>query len=85
MEYYNETALAHDARAVVVLKLLWKKFLKQRFSHQIITFVFIMIMLIWIIVFYSSFLIWKIFSFFMTKVVLRIVEWYLKREEGLCS
>lgn len=72
-----------DSRAVVVLKLLWKKFLKQKFLHQVITLLFIIITIVWIVVFYSSFLIWKIFSFLMTNVVLRIVEWYLKREENI--
>jgi hypothetical protein len=34
----------------------------------------------WIVVFYSSFVIWQVFTFVMTKVVLHGIQWYLERE-----
>lgn len=76
---YPQTNEKVENQALVILKLLWEKFLKQKLSHKIITLFFMLATLLWIAIFYTSFFLWKLFSFVMIKVFLRIITWYLKK------
>ena len=69
-----------QSQPLVILKLLWKKFLKQSPGQRIITLAVILLTLFWMVVFYSSFIIWQVFVFVMTKIVLHSIQWYLQRE-----
>ena len=68
-------------RAFKILKLLWKKFWRQKLLHRLITVFVMLLTLLWILIFYSSWIIWKIFGFVMIKVFLLFIEWYSKEEE----
>jgi hypothetical protein len=70
-----------QSQPLVILKLLWKKFLKQTPWQRVITLGVILLTIFWMLVFYSSFVIWQVFSFVMTKIVLHGIQWYLQREE----
>ncbi|MBS0286381.1 MAG: hypothetical protein JSR17_03745 [Proteobacteria bacterium] len=71
-----------ESRAWTVLKLLWKKFWRQSFFGRLITVFLMLFTIVWMLIFYSSFIIWQIFCFVMTKVLLFLLEWYLKRGES---
>jgi len=66
-------------RGLGIIKLLWARFLKQPWQYKLITFVLLIIASAWMVVFYSSFLIWQLFTFVMTKPLLWVIEWYLKK------
>ncbi len=71
----NEKVTEH--RALVTLKLLWKKFNKQTPKNRVITLLVILITIAWIGLFYLSYVLWQVFSFVMTKIILWAIEWYL--------
>lgn len=76
----NETF--NQNRGLTILKMLWKRFLLQSFVFKIITLAVILLTFFWMAIFYSSFLIWKIFSIIATKPLLIIIEWYLRKTEN---
>lgn len=65
------------SRLVHVLKLLWKKFQTQTLGNKLITLFVIFITIAGIVVFYSSYIIWKIVCMLTSNVLLRALEWYL--------
>lgn len=67
-------------KTLPLLKLLWHKFRVQPVQYKIITLGVIAITLAWMLVFYTSFVIWQLFCFAMTKTVLKAVEWYLRAD-----
>ncbi len=81
LESNNSNINQQEHRAFTILKLLWKKFWKQTLMNRIITVLVMLLTIMWMFVFYSSFILWQIFTFVMTKVLLFLIEWYLKREE----
>ncbi|MBS0290013.1 MAG: hypothetical protein JSS07_08290 [Proteobacteria bacterium] len=64
-----------------ILKRLWKRFWEQSIVFKLITIVVILLTLLWMVIFYSSFLIWKIFSYIALKPMLYFIEWYLDKTE----
>jgi hypothetical protein len=74
-----EKAVTEKKRGLEIIKLLWARFLKQRWEYKLITLVLLFIVCVWMVVFYSSFLIWQLFTFVMTKPLLWFIEWYLKK------
>jgi hypothetical protein len=73
----NEKEQTHYA--ITLLKMLWEKFKSQPIYYQAPTLLVILFTMVWILVFYSSFVIWKIFSLTMAKVFFVFVEWYVKK------
>ncbi len=67
------------SRGMVVLKLLWERFLKQHWRYKLITLLLLCIASAWMVIFYSTFLLWKLFTFLLTKPLLQLIEWYLKK------
>lgn len=74
-----EEAKSQKNQGLEIIKLLWARFLKQHWQYKLITLSLLMIVSIWMVVFYSSFLIWQLFTFVMTKPLLWIIEWYLRK------
>lgn len=62
-----------------IIKLLWERFLKQRWQYKVLTLSLLLIVIMWMVIFYSSFLIWQLFSMLLTKPLLRFIEWYLRK------
>lgn len=60
-----------------VLKLLWEKFLEQPIYTKWITLLIMGLTLIIILVFFSTFVIWKICTILFVNVFLTIIDWYL--------
>jgi transcriptional regulator of nitric oxide reductase len=75
----NNQAKLQESRALFILKGLWKKFWQQKPLHRAVTFMVMLLTILWMFIFYSSFIIWQVFSFVMTKVLLFSLEWYLKK------
>lgn len=75
----NNSTTNPSSRGLVILKLLWERFLKQHWRYKLITLLLLIIASAWMIVFYSSFLLWKLFTFILTKPLLQLIEWYLKK------
>lgn len=65
--------------AIVLLSILWTKFKSQPIYFQAPTLIVLLITLLWILVFYTSFVIWQIFTFIMSRVFLGFVEWYIRQ------
>ncbi|MGD9591982.1 MAG: hypothetical protein AB7V32_05635 [Candidatus Berkiella sp.] len=74
----SDQAKQQESRALIILKGLWKKFWQQKPLHRLITFLVMLLTILWMVIFYSSFIIWQIFCFVMTKIVLWGLEWYVK-------
>ncbi len=66
-------------RGVEIIKLLWERFLKQPWQYKVVTLSLLLIATMWMVIFYSSFLIWQLVSMLLTKPLLRFIEWYLKK------
>lgn len=66
-------------RAMILLNQLWGKFKIQSLRYQVVTLLVMVMTVFWLVIFYSSFIIWQLFTFVMTKVLLRVLEWYLAR------
>ena len=77
----QDTTLPNQNRGLTILKLLWQRFLIQSWQYKIITVVVIALTLVWMIIFYSSYLIFKIISLVITKPLLYSVEWYLLKTQ----
>jgi hypothetical protein len=73
-----DKAITQTNRGLEIIKLLWARFLKQHWQYKLITLFILIIASIWMVVFYSSFLIWQLFVFVISKPLLWFVEWYLK-------
>lgn len=67
------------SRGVETIKLLWERFLKQHWQYKLLTLSLLLIAVMWMVIFYSSFLIWQLFSILLTKPLLKFIEWYLKK------
>jgi hypothetical protein len=67
-------------KTLPLLKMLWHKFHVQPVQYKLITLGVIAITMAWMLVFYTSFVIWQLFCFAMTKTVLKAVEWYLRTD-----
>lgn len=67
-------------KSLPLLVLLWKKFLTQPLQYKIITLVVIMITVVTMVVFYTSFVIWQLFCLVLSKTVLAAVAWYLRAD-----
>lgn len=70
-------------KSLPLLILLWKKFLTQPIRTKIITLAVIVITVITLVVFYTSFIMWQIFCFVLGNTVLRGVEWYLRKDADI--
>uniref|UniRef100_A0A0Q9YU27 Uncharacterized protein n=1 Tax=Candidatus Berkiella aquae TaxID=295108 RepID=A0A0Q9YU27_9GAMM len=73
------TGGSNSNRGVEILKLLWARFIKQPWQYKLITLALLIVVFVWMVIFYSSFLLWHLFSFILTKPLLHLVEWYLKK------
>ncbi len=78
---YSTTA-SESKRALTLLQLLWKKFRRQPFLHKIVTLLVIIITFLFLIVFFSSFLIWQAFMFISSKTIFAAIEWYLHYDDA---
>ncbi len=74
-----DKAVTQTSRGLEIIKLLWARFLKQHWRYKLITLVILMIASVWMVVFYSSFLIWQLFVLVVTKPLLWFIEWYLRK------
>jgi len=72
---------APASKGLQIAKLLWQRFLKQPWQYKVFTLILLMVVLAWMIIFYSSFLIWQLFTFVMTKPLLHLIEWYLRKTD----
>lgn len=68
-------------RAQYILQALWQRFSQQPVVSRLLTLLVILCTLLWITVFYFSFVAWRIFSFIMNRILLRALEWYLHHTE----
>lgn len=68
-----------SSRGMTILKLLWDRFLKQHWRYKLITLLLLFLASAWMVVFYSTFLLWKLFTLILTKPLLQLIEWYLKK------
>lgn len=64
-----------------ILKLLWQKFKHQSIFTKWITLLLILFTVLVIVVFFSTFLIWKLFYFLFARIFLNSLEWYLIRDQ----
>lgn len=65
--------------AILLLKILWAKFKSQPIYFQVPTLIVLLVTILWILIFYTSFVIWQIFMFIMSRVFLGFVEWYIRQ------
>jgi hypothetical protein len=65
----------------IVLGLLWKKYKRQSVYGKILTLSLILLVIIWSVLFYSSFLIKEAIYFILKISVLRAITWYVRRSE----
>ncbi|MGE3320615.1 MAG: hypothetical protein AB7I18_15120 [Candidatus Berkiella sp.] len=70
---------APASKGLEISKLLWLRFLKQSWQYKLITLSLLIMVLAWMVIFYSSFLLWKLFTLVMTKPLLHLIEWYLRK------
>ncbi len=78
---YTSTTEQQCSKAVNILKLLWKRFNRQTLANKFITLLVMMVTSLVLILFYSSFVMWQIFSFIIAKGILGALEWYLIKVE----
>ncbi len=74
----NTQVKQQENRALIILKGLWKKFWQQKPLNRLITVMVMLITILWMVIFYSSFILWQLFMFVMTKIILFGLEWYVK-------
>lgn len=67
------------SKGIEIAKLLWQRFLMQPWQYKLITLTLLIVVSAWMIIFYSSFLLWKLFTLIMTKPLLHFIEWYLRK------
>lgn len=68
-------------RMLRILKLLWQKFKGQSIYTKWITLLLILFTVLVIIVFFSTFIIWKILYFVFAEIFFKTLEWYLMRNK----
>lgn len=61
-----------------VVKLLWRRFLQQSILTKWITLVVLLLTLVISLVFFSTYIIWRIFSFVFFKGFVNTLDWYLR-------
>jgi len=76
----TEPALEQCSRTLTIIKLLFDKLKKQSLANQAITLAIIFLSSLGLLFFYASFLIWQALFYCMRHGLLRILEWYLKRD-----
>lgn len=64
-------------KIIRVLKRLWKRFLVQSILIKWITLILIILTLAVGILFFSTFILWKLFSFVIFQVIINGLDWYL--------
>mgnify|MGYP003626401510 CR=1 FL=1 len=64
-----------------VLKRLWRRFLMQSILTKWITLILIVITIAVGVIFFSSVLLWKLFSFVIFKIIINALDWYLEVTE----
>lgn len=68
-------------RMLRILKLLWQKFKGQSIYTKWITLLLILFTVLVIVVFFSTFIIWKILYFVFAEIFFKTLEWYLMRNK----
>lgn len=61
-----------------IVRLLWKRFLHQSILTKWITLLVLLFTIIVSIVFFSTYIIWRIFSFVVFKGFVNTLDWYLR-------
>lgn len=80
-ESFAEPPKKPGRKIVRVLKRLWKRFLVQSILTKWITLILMMITCAVGILFFSTFILWKIFSFVVFRVIINTLDWYLSATE----
>jgi len=65
-----------------VLKRLWKRFLVQSILVKWITLILIVLTCAVGILFFSTFLLWKLFSFVIFQIIINGLDWYLEATDN---